>query len=167
VLDKDGFRSNVALVLGDGWGRVFWARRIGQNAWQFPQGGVDDKESAEQALYRELYEEIGLTADDVSVVQITRRWLRYKIPPNLRRNKESSVCIGQKQKWFFLKLKSNENKIRFDTTREPEFDDWRWVTFWHPLSSVVAFKKGVYRTALREFYLKNSQMQRSGQSRQI
>ena len=82
MLDKDGFRSNVAIVLGDGIGRVFWAKRIGQSAWQFPQGGVDYKESVEQALYRELYEEIGLTAEDVSVVGRTRRWLRYKIPPN-------------------------------------------------------------------------------------
>ena len=161
MLDKDGFRSNVAIVLGDGMGRVFWAKRIGQSAWQFPQGGVDYKESVEQALFRELYEEIGLTAEDVSVVGRTRRWLRYKIPPNLRRNKGSDVCIGQKQKWFFLKLTSNEEKIRFDVTREPEFDDWRWVTFWHPLNSVVAFKKGVYRAALKEFYLKNSHMQRS------
>ena len=94
-----------------------------------------------------------MTAEDVSVVQFTRRWLRYKIPPNLRRNKGRAVCIGQKQKWFFLRLTSNEEKIRFDTTHEPEFDDWRWVTFWHPLNSIVAFKKGVYRAALKEFYL--------------
>ena len=161
MLDKDGFRSNVAIVLGDGFGRVFWAKRIGQSAWQFPQGGVDSQESIEQALYRELYEEIGLTAEDVSVVQFTRRWLRYKIPPNLRRSKGNAVCIGQKQKWFFLRLISNEEKIRFDTTHEPEFDDWRWVTFWHPLYSIVAFKKGVYRAALKEFYQNNSHMQRS------
>ena len=69
MVDKDGFRSNVAIVIGDGKGHLFWAKRLGQNAWQFPQGGIDPGESAEDALYRELYEEVGLESDDVKIVQ--------------------------------------------------------------------------------------------------
>ena len=117
MVDKDGYRSNVAMVISNGRGQVFWAKRVGQRAWQFPQGGVDYKESVEQALYRELYEEIGLTAEDVSVVGRTRRWLRYKIPPNLRRNKGSDVCIGQKQKWFIVKFTGNDSEINLKTCR--------------------------------------------------
>ena len=160
-LDKDGFRPNVAIVLSDGFGKVFLAKRIGQQAWQFPQGGVDPNESVEEALYRELYEEIGLRPEDVKVIQTTRRWLRYKIPPQFRRKTGEQVCVGQKQKWFFLRLESCVSKIRFDVTSEPEFDDWNWVTYWYPLNAVVTFKKGVYRAALKEFVAKNTLMQGS------
>ena len=160
-LDKHGFRSNVGIVLSDGFGKVFLAKRIGQQAWQFPQGGIDPNESVEQALYRELHEEIGLHPPDVKVIQTTRRWLRYKIPPKFRRKREGQVCVGQKQKWFFLRLESCISKIRFDVTSDPEFDDWSWVTYWYPLHAVVNFKKGVYRAALREFLAKNTLMQAS------
>ena len=69
MLDKDGFRSNVAIVISNGRGKVFWAKRVGQRAWQFPQGGIDLGESPEQALYRELYEEVGLESGDVKIIQ--------------------------------------------------------------------------------------------------
>ena len=69
MVDKDGFRSNVAIVISNGLGQLFWAKRVGQNAWQFPQGGVDKGESAEETLYRELYEEVGLESSDVKIIQ--------------------------------------------------------------------------------------------------
>ena len=158
LLDKDGFRANVAIVLSDGQGHVLWAKRLGQDAWQFPQGGVDINESAEQALYRELYEEIGLQAGDVELMQSSKRWLRYKIPPAMQRKGKTPICVGQKQKWFFLRLTSEANKIRLDATSSPEFDAWQWVHYWHPLAAVVTFKRGVYRAALKEF---------SGQNRRL
>ena len=79
MVDKDGFRSNVAIVIGDGNGRLFWAKRLGQTAWQFPQGGIDRGESVEDALYRELFEEVGLESGDVSVIQRSKKWLRYHL----------------------------------------------------------------------------------------
>jgi putative (di)nucleoside polyphosphate hydrolase len=160
VLDKNGFRSNVAIILSDGCGRVFWAKRLGQSAWQFPQGGVDSHESVEQALYRELYEEIGLDRGDVSVIHSSKRWLRYKIPPAMRRKGPAPVCIGQKQKWYFLRLEASAAKICFDSTQSPEFDDWQWVNYWHPVETIVAFKRDVYRSALKEFSVHNYRFQR-------
>jgi putative (di)nucleoside polyphosphate hydrolase len=151
VVDKDGFRSNIAIVISDGRGKVLLAKRIGQQAWQFPQGGVDKNESCEQALFRELYEEVGLKASDVKIVQRSRKWLRYRIPSSMQRKYSKPLCIGQKQKWFFLELISDVAKIHFDATGAPEFDGWEWVNFWYPVSAVVSFKRNVYRQALHEF----------------
>ena len=104
MVDKDGYRSNVAIVIGDGNGRLFWAKRVGQQAWQFPQGGIDHGESVEDALYRELYEEVGLKSDDVKILQRSKRWLRYNIPEQMQRKHSKPLCIGQKQRWFYLQM---------------------------------------------------------------
>ncbi|MCS5587464.1 MAG: RNA pyrophosphohydrolase [Porticoccaceae bacterium] len=151
MVDKDGFRSNVAMVIGNGRGKLFWAKRVGQRAWQFPQGGIDPGESAEQALYRELYEEVGLEAGDVKIVQQTKKWLRYQIPERMQRKHSNPRCIGQKQRWFFLRLVGDQKKINFNATGNPEFDAWEWVNYWYPISAVVSFKQKVYRKALVEF----------------
>ena len=155
VVDKDGFRSNIAIVISDGLGRVMFAKRLGQQAWQFPQGGVDKGESAEQALYRELYEEVGLERSDVRIIQRSKKWLRYRIPVSMQRKNSKPLCIGQKQKWFFLELVGDASKVRFDTSGTPEFDGWEWVNYWYPVNSVVSFKRNVYRHALQEFSEKN------------
>jgi putative (di)nucleoside polyphosphate hydrolase len=165
VVDKDGFRSNVAIVIGDGRGRLFWAKRLGQNAWQFPQGGINPGESAEQALYRELYEEVGLEAADVKIVQRSKKWLRYHIPVQMQRKNSAPLCIGQKQRWFYLQLTGDSEKIRFDTSGSPEFDGWRWVNYWYPIDSVVSFKRTVYRNALMEFAQVNARFEKNARSR--
>jgi putative (di)nucleoside polyphosphate hydrolase len=150
VIDADGFRPNVGIILTNEEGRVLWARRVGgQDAWQFPQGGIKGNETPEAALYRELHEEVGLHPEDVKVLAVTRGWLRYRLPHRLVRQKEP-VCIGQKQKWFLLQLIGSENNICLTNDGPAEFDDWRWVGFWYPLTNVVAFKREVYRRALKE-----------------
>ena len=111
MVDQDGYRSNVAMVISNGRGQVFWAKRMGQKAWQFPQGGIDQGETAEQALYRELYEEVGLEPGDVKIIQQTRRWLRYDIPEKMQRKHSKPRCIGQKQRWFFLQLVGDQKKL--------------------------------------------------------
>ncbi|MEJ6743473.1 MAG: RNA pyrophosphohydrolase [Porticoccaceae bacterium] len=151
MVDKDGFRSNVAIVISNGMGKLFWAKRLGQNAWQFPQGGVSQGETAEQTLYRELYEEVGLESKDVKIIQRSKKWLRYHIPPKMQRRHSKPLCIGQKQKWFYLELTGEASAVRFDTTDSPEFDGWEWVNYWYPIGSVVSFKRSVYRSALLEF----------------
>lgn len=150
MIDEDGFRPNVGIILANPKGQVLWARRIGQDAWQFPQGGIARNESPEQALFRELREEIGLDSGDVKIVGCTRGWLRYRLPRRFLRYRSKPLCIGQKQKWFLLMLTSNENQVSFDYGDPPEFDDWRWVSYWYPLNQVVAFKRDVYRKALQE-----------------
>jgi len=165
VVDKDGFRSNIAIVISDGKGKVFWAKRLGQKAWQFPQGGVNPGESAEQALYRELYEEVGLESTDVKIIQRSKKWLRYNIPPQMQRKHSKPLCVGQKQKWFFLQLTGNIDKVRFDATGNPEFDGWEWVNYWYPIESVVSFKRNVYRNALTEFAPANARFEKLARDR--
>lgn len=150
MIDADGFRPNVGIILANNQGQVLWARRINQNSWQFPQGGIHAHETVEQALFRELYEEIGLRQQDVEVLACTRGWLRYRLPQKLVRKNSQPLCIGQKQKWFLLRLLSDESKVRMDNSSHPEFDGWRWVSYWYPLGQVISFKKEVYRRALKE-----------------
>ncbi len=151
MLDADGFRSNVGIIICNRSGKLLWTKRIGQDAWQFPQGGMRPGESFEQALYRELHEEVGLSEDDVSVLDRTRGWLRYRLPERLIRRGPGPLCIGQKQKWFLLSLDSDESRIQLVHSAQPEFDDWRWINYWEPARKVIAFKRDVYRKALRQF----------------
>jgi putative (di)nucleoside polyphosphate hydrolase len=151
MIDSDGFRANVGIIIANGSGQVFWGQSVQQNdSWQFPQGGIDQGESARDAMYRELYEEVGLKQADVSLICQTRSWLRYRIPKNLIRKRQNPRCIGQKQKWFLLQLKADQDRIRFDCGEKEEFRDWRWVSYWYPVGQVVPFKKDVYRRAMSE-----------------
>ncbi|MDD3649920.1 RNA pyrophosphohydrolase [Immundisolibacter sp.] len=149
MIDAEGFRANVGIILVNDAGRVFWGRRVGQNAWQFPQGGIKHHESPQQALFRELHEEIGLTRGDVEILGVTRDWLRYLIPRRYLR-RDRPPCIGQKQRWYLLRLTAGEERIRLDADDTPEFDAWRWVDYWTPLTQIVTFKREVYRLALEE-----------------
>ena len=149
MIDNDGYRPNVGIILANQRGQVLWAKRVGQDAWQFPQGGIESHEAPEEALYRELREEIGLREDSVEVVGSTKGWLRYRLPKRmLRRN--SSSFLGQKQKWFLLKMLSDDDAVSFEHSETPEFDLWQWVTYWYPLGQVVPFKQDVYRRAMKE-----------------
>jgi putative (di)nucleoside polyphosphate hydrolase len=158
LIDSEGFRANVGIMLANARGEVLWARRIGQDAWQFPQGGIQQGESPQQALFRELEEEIGLTAKDVEIIATTRGWLRYRLPQRLLRRDSKPLCVGQKQKWFLLKMLSDDSEVRFDKDHKPEFDHWRWVSYWYPLGQVVPFKREVYRRALKELAPKHSRL---------
>ena len=151
MIDFDGYRPNVGIVICNRNGQVLWAKRCGQNSWQFPQGGINDNESTEQAMYRELYEEVGLQPKDVRILYVSKHWLRYKLPKRLLRYDSKPMCIGQKQRWFLLQLVCDEKSINMQTTKSPEFDGWRWVSFWYPVRQVVSFKKEVYRKAMKEF----------------
>jgi putative (di)nucleoside polyphosphate hydrolase len=151
VIDDDGYRPNVGIVICNRQGQVLWARRYGQHSWQFPQGGIKRGETAEQAMYRELFEEVGLSKKDVRILASTRNWLRYKLPKRLVRLDTKPVCIGQKQKWFLLQLMCHEADINMHRSGTPEFDSWRWVSFWYPVRQVVSFKRDVYRWVMKEF----------------
>lgn len=151
MIDENGFRANIGIILINGHANLLWARRIGQNAWQFPQGGVQDGETAEEALYRELYEELGLIPEDVKIVGSTQEWLHYRIPDAYQRHDSKPLCIGQKQKWFLLQLLSNNDRVCLDKTLSPEFDAWRWVSYWYPIKRAIFFKRQVYKRALKEF----------------
>lgn len=150
MIDSDGFRANVGIILSNAEGKVFWARRIGQPVWQFPQGGIWPQETPEEAMYRELSEETGLNPCHVTVVGRTRGWLRYRLPDRLVRHDSKPVCIGQKQVWYMLRLQGCDKDVKLDCSTQPEFDYWRWVAYWYPLQEVVSFKRKVYARALHE-----------------
>ena len=151
MIDSEGYRANVGIILCNNANQLLWARRIGQNAWQFPQGGIKKHETPQQALFRELWEEVGLEAAQVEVLAKTRDWLRYRLPRGLMRLDEKPVCVGQKQIWFLLRFTGEEHQVNLRCSANPEFDGWKWVDYWHPLTEVVTFKKQVYSKALTEF----------------
>lgn len=150
MIDPDGFRPNVGIILSNEQRRLFWGRRIGQNAWQFPQGGIRSDETPLEAMYRELEEEVGLTPEQVTVLGCTQGWLRYRLPRRFIRRRCGPTCIGQKQVWFMLRVDCGESAFCLDRSAKPEFDAWRWVRYWHPLREVVYFKRHVYAQALEE-----------------
>jgi putative (di)nucleoside polyphosphate hydrolase len=149
MLDKEGYRPNVGIVLCNQSQQVLWARRVKHDGWQFPQGGVKAHESVDEAMYRELREEIGLKPAHVEIIGRTNDWLHYDLPQTCRRNARSRFR-GQKQLWFLLRLTGSDGDVCLDKSDCPEFDHWRWVTYWQPLKQVVHFKRDVYQAALRE-----------------
>lgn len=148
MIDPDGYRPNVGIVLMRDDGSVFWARRVNRDGWQFPQGGMNTDETPLEAMQRELTEETGLQPGHVEVLGATPGWLRYRLPRRCVRAGQRPVCIGQKQVWFLLRLLATEGEVRLDASDRPEFDQWRWVDFWYPLEHVVNFKRRVYTQAL-------------------
>jgi putative (di)nucleoside polyphosphate hydrolase len=155
MLDREGYRPNVGIVLLNSHNEVFWGKRVGQHSWQFPQGGIQHGESPEQAMYRELHEEVGLLPEHVQIIGRTRDWLRYDVPEEFLRRQHTSKnhrasYRGQKQIWFLLRLVGLDSDIQLRATEHPEFDAWRWVPFWIQLDSVIDFKREVYQLALSE-----------------
>lgn len=150
MIDPDGFRPNVGIILSNTKGQLLWARRIGQDAWQFPQGGMRSDETPAEAMYRELAEEVGLRSEHVDLLGATRGWLRYRLPRQFIRRKSRPLCVGQKQVWFLLRMLCADRAVCLNRSDNPEFDTWRWVNYWEPLNEVVAFKRNVYKKALSE-----------------
>ena len=150
MIDSEGFRANVGIILTNDQGQVFWARRIGMDAWQFPQGGIKKNESPKMAMYRELKEEIGLETEHVELINSTDDWLRYWLPKRYIRQNRGPLCIGQKQIWYLLKLTADETYFDLSYASEPEFDSWKWVDFWRPAEEVISFKRQVYQQALKQ-----------------
>jgi putative (di)nucleoside polyphosphate hydrolase len=150
MLDREGFRPNVGIVLLNQKNQVFWGKRIRSHSWQFPQGGIDRGETPEQAMFRELHEEVGLRQEHVRIMARTRDWLRYEVPDCYIRRDARGHYKGQKQLWFLLQLEVYDWNLNLRATSHPEFDAWRWNDYWVPLEVVVEFKRGVYQSALTE-----------------
>ena len=149
-IDDEGFRANVGIILTDHHGKLMIAGRVGSKGWQFPQGGMLRGEDAEQAMYRELHEEVGLEPSDVELLGVTSDWLRYRLPDKYIRRNSLPLCIGQKQRWFLLRVHCQESDFCLDSCAKPEFDSWRWVKYWQPVREVIYFKRRVYERALEE-----------------
>ena len=177
MLDKEGYRPNVGIILANQRNEVFWGKRVNQHAWQFPQGGIKHGETPLQAMFRELEEEIGLARAHVRILGRTREWLRYEVPERwLRRPREArgeppgrGIYRGQKQIWYLLRMTGRDCDVRLRASGHPEFDAWRWHDYWVPLEVVIEFKREVYRQALTELhrYLHADRRARARGSQQV
>jgi putative (di)nucleoside polyphosphate hydrolase len=148
MIDPDGYRPNVAIVLMNQDRRVFWAQRSNNDGWQFPQGGMRSDETPVEAMYRELEEETGLLPNHVELLAETPGWLRYRLPRRYQRHYSKPLCIGQKQVWFLLRFLADDSVFSLDMTEQPEFSSFKWVDFWYPVDNVITFKRHVYHRAL-------------------
>lgn len=150
MLDREGYRPNVGIILINNRNEVFWGKRVREHSWQFPQGGIKPGESPETAMYRELYEEVGLLPQHVKIVGRTRDWLRYDVPNNWVRREWRGSYRGQKQIWYLLRLVGRDSDVNLRACHHPEFDGWRWHQYWAPVDEVIDFKRDVYFGALEE-----------------
>jgi putative (di)nucleoside polyphosphate hydrolase len=150
MLDREGYRPNVGIILVNQKNEVFWGKRVREHAWQFPQGGINVGESPAQAMFRELHEEVGLMPEHVRILGRTKDWLRYDVPDHFIRRDSRGHYRGQKQIWFLLRLVGRDCDVCLRATSHPEFDAWRWSSYWVSLDSVIEFKRDVYKQALAE-----------------
>ena len=144
------YRHSIGFMMIDAKKRVF----LGKRCWpkdspyrfQMPQGGIEPGETPEQALWREMREEIGLTSDVVRIIAESKDWLTYELPEKMR-----TTIDGNKQKWFLLYFKGNSKDFVFTNEKRPEFCGARWVNPRRVPYLVIPFKKHVYQQVLKEF----------------
>jgi putative (di)nucleoside polyphosphate hydrolase len=155
MIDQDGYRLGVGFILQQAsterLGKILLAERLGKpGAWQFPQGGIQPNERPIEAMYRELYEELGLQPEDVVILKESGDWHRYELP-DAYQIIEGERVKGQTQRWFLLKLMSDDHRINLSSTDVQEFGAWRWANYWEILDTVVEFKRALYQAVLTEF----------------
>jgi putative (di)nucleoside polyphosphate hydrolase len=148
------YRPCVGVMLVNAQGRVFVGKRIDNkegDAWQMPQGGIDDGEDLHPAAMRELYEETGVTHDLVTLIAESREELFYDLPPELLGKLWSGRYRGQRQKWLLLRFNGEDAHVNLNAHDPAEFLDWKWVEPEQLPDLIVPFKRRVYRQVLDEF----------------
>lgn len=144
------YRPCVGMMLLNGKGDVFVAKRIDTlvEAWQMPQGGIDDGESPETTLFREMEEEIGTR--NAEILQQHDGWLAYDLPDHLIGKVWKGKYRGQRMKWFLMRYLGQDSDINLDTAH-PEFSEWKWVDMGDLVDYIVEFKRPIYAELIRYF----------------
>ncbi|MDB2414902.1 RNA pyrophosphohydrolase [Rickettsiales bacterium] len=129
---------------------VFVGKRIDTmvEAWQMPQGGIDEGESPEEALFREMLEEVGTS--NAQIIYESKKWYYYDLPEHLIGKLWKGKYMGQKQKWFALRFLGNDEDINIKTGH-PEFEKWKWADFTTVPDMIVPFKKDLYKDLVDDF----------------
>lgn len=144
------YRPNVGIALFNQKGELFMARRkdLPGEIWQFPQGGIDEGETPEEAVWREMQEEIGTQKADI--IAAREEWFLYDLPDHLIGKALGGEFRGQKQKWFLFRFTGMDADIKLDSFEAVEFDAWQWVSPQDILSGTynLGFKKDVYARLL-------------------
>ena len=149
IMNKKNYRKGVGIIVVNGNGQFFLGKRVGAQAWQFPQGGIDPGETPGDALYRELYEETGIKQEKVQILSVSRKWLVYHIPHVYQRSNKK--YDGAMQKWFLLKFTGVNEDINLNAFNHAEFDGWKWADKKTAINNVIRFKKAVYESIFNEF----------------
>ena len=148
------YRPAIGIIVVNAEDQVLIARRNDMvEQWQFPQGGIDSNETPHEAVLRELTEETGIDPYSVEIIGNTRKYLKYDYPPSVLRELNVSKTwryTGQKVQFFLIRYSGSDAGIDVLSVPKPEFDAWKWVGYWEPLSLIVGFKRAMYERALRE-----------------
>ena len=148
------YRPNAGIVIFNNAGKILWCKRKTGDGWQFPQGGIDEGESPEEAIIRETFEEIGLRQEKFRILKENDRWINYDVPKNKIPKYfsfKNRKFVGQTQKWFLAIFEGEDNDINLNLHNQIEFTQWTWSTYWHPVRAGVKFKRDAYRKVLNDF----------------
>ena len=148
---EKNYRPCVGIVLINN-GSIFAGQRLDykSDAWQMPQGGIEENESPVKAAVRELKEETGIQKKHIKIILESKNWINYDLPKDLIPKLWNGKFVGQSQKWFAMEFLGFDGDININT-KNPEFSKWQWMTKYKLLDSIVPFKKRVYENILSQF----------------
>ena len=151
-LDDLPYRLNVGIMLVNDDRFVFVGQRRDNHsdAWQMPQGGIDDGEDPKEAALRELFEETGIATNLVEILSVSKDWVHYDLPIELIDKLWYGQYRGQKQKWYLMRFLGSDSEVNIQT-EHPEFSKWKWMQPDNLVENIVPFKRPVYQQVLAEF----------------
>ena len=147
----DQYRRCVGMMILNNENKILVGKRLDHPSghWQMPQGGIDDNENPNEAVWREMHEEIG--TNNATIIKESTQWINYKIPlETLQTLPWGHKYVGQTQKWFLFRFNGADNEINV-VTENPEFSEWKWSNYNLLVENIVPFKRNTYKNILEEF----------------